>query len=377
MSRGNVLVTGGAGFIGSHLVDRLIELGFHVTVLDSLDSQVHGDEPVDSEGWPLYLNRECKRIRGDVQDPEIVRRALKGVTHLVHLAAAVGVGQSMSKIVHYTRVNNLGAATLLEELSRGNHQVQQMIVASSMSIYGEGAYKVPSGQIVTPHLRQLEQLQKRQWEMIDKGEVLESIPTPETKPLFPGSVYAVGKRDQEEMFLVVGRSLEIPTVALRFFNVYGSRQALSNPYTGVAAIFISRLMNNQSPLIFEDGQQRRDFVHVSDITRAITSVLDSQKRVWEAYNVGTGNWITIAQIAITLAKLMEKNIEPTILGKYRIGDVRHCYADTTKFHEHFNFQAQIPFEQGIVELVNWVTSQTAVDRTSESLAQLQAHKLLI
>lgn len=377
--KGHALVTGGAGFIGSHLVDTLLERGFEVTVLDCLLEQVHGDAELDADGWPVYLNPNARRIKGDILADGVFEKALDGVTHLAHLAASVGVGQSMTNIVDYTRNNTLAAAVMLETLSRTRHSVERIVVASSMSIYGEGEYRVPSnGRIVAPTLRCHRQLPEKQWELMLDGEPLEPIATTEEKPLQPASIYAVNKRDHEEMFLTVGRALNIPTVALRLFNVYGSRQALSNPYTGVAAIFISRLLNDQPPLIFEDGLQRRDFVHVSDVTDAFAAALESDAVIFEAFNVGSGRSITVTEIAQTLARLLKKNISPMVLNKYRIGDIRHCFADIKKIGTQLGVWPQRNFEDGMVELIDWVESaRRPADRSESCLAELAERKLVI
>lgn len=379
MSRGHVLVTGGAGFIGSHLVDRLLERGFEVTVLDCLVPQVHADAPKDADGWPTYLNPAARRIYGNLLDAELVQRSLEGITHLAHLAAYVGVGQSMTNILDYTLNNTQATAVLLQVLARGNHRVERMAVASSMSIYGEGAYRLPgSTATVAPPLRGISQLHERDWEVKQDGIELEPIGTPESKPLQPASIYAVNKRDHEEMFLAVSRALGIPTVALRLFNTYGARQALSNPYTGVAAIFISRLLNDQPPMIFEDGRQRRDFVHVADVARAFSTVLESSDQVWDHFNVGTGRPLTVSDVAFTLARLLRKNIAPDILARYRVGDIRHCYADPGKLAQAFDFRTEIAFEEGMEELIEWVgEAQRPVDRSANSLAELQASRLVV
>jgi dTDP-L-rhamnose 4-epimerase len=358
MSNKHVLITGGAGFIGSHLADVMIERGFQVTVLDALLPQVHGDAEKDAEGWPVYLNPKVLRIKGNVLDADVFRDALEGVTHLAHLAASVGVGQSMTDIVEYTRNN---------------------AVASSMSIYGEGAYRnSESGERAAPLPRTADQLKAQEWDLFENGAVLDPLPTNEDKPLQPGSIYAINKRDHEEMFLSVGRALDIPTVALRLFNAYGSRQALSNPYTGVAAIFISRLVNDSAPLIFEDGEQRRDFVHVRDVAEAFATVLESDKRLWDAFNVGSGKSITVREIAQMLARQLGKNIAPEILGRYRVGDIRHCFADISKIERVFGIAPKRDFESGMAELIEWVkTAQKPVDRSGESMAQLERGKLLV
>jgi dTDP-L-rhamnose 4-epimerase len=333
----HVLITGGAGFIGSHLADRLLSRGHAVTVLDCLLPQVHADGESDAEGWPSYLNRKARRIRGDLLDDGVFESSLDGVTDIAHLAASVGVGQSMTNIVDYTRNNVMAAAIVLEVLARmprnadGKHPIRRMVVASSMSIYGEGAYLNRQDEPVAPQLRSHAQLARRLWNPVQDGKPLVPVPTTEEKPLQPNSIYAINKRDHEEMFLAVGRALGIPTAALRLFNVYGSRQALSNPYTGVAAIFVSRLLNDQRPLVFEDGEQRRDFVHVSDVADAFGGFLESDQPIWDVFNVGSGRSVTVNEIARTLARLLHKNIAPEILQKSRVGDVRHCFSDVSKF----------------------------------------------
>lgn len=379
MSKGHVLVTGGAGFIGSHLVDRLLERGFKVTVLDCLMPLVHGDAEMDADGWPVYLNRKARRIRGNILDDGVFEASLGGITHLAHLAASVGVGQSMTNIVDYTRNNTLGAAIVLEVLSRCKHQIRRIAVASSMSIYGEGEYRLEGGgEAVAPPMRSRARLEAHDWELTRGGERLEPVPTSEDKPLKPASIYAVNKRDHEEMFLSVGTALGIPTVALRLFNAYGSRQALSNPYTGVAAIFISRLLNDQPPLVFEDGEQKRDFVHVLDVADAFATVLDSDRECWDAYNVGSGRAITVNEIARVLARLLKKNIAPQILDRYRVGDIRHCFAEISKIERDFGFRPSRDFETGMAELIDWVAkARKPTDRAEQSLTELKNSRLIV
>jgi dTDP-L-rhamnose 4-epimerase len=354
----HALVTGGAGFIGSHLVDLLLARGYEVTVLDSLVPQVHAEEERDSDGWPAYLDRRAGRIEADLNDPGVFESSLRGVTHLAHLAASVGVGQSMTNIVDYTRNNVMTAASMLETLSQCPHTVERIAVASSMSIYGEGAYRVPStGALVAPQLRSHQQLAERQWELMLDGERLTPVETTEEKLLKPASIYAINKRDHEEMFLAVGRALQIPTVALRLFNTYGSRQSLSNPYTGVAAIFIARLLNDQPPLVFEDGNQQRDFVHVHDVANAFLMALESDETLWDVFNVGSGTPITVTEIALTLARRLDKDIEPELLGRYRIGDIRHCFPDVSKIERTLGFTPRRNFDEGMQELVAWVVGE--------------------
>lgn len=367
-----VLVTGGAGFIGSHLVDALLREGHEVRVLDSLVPQVHGGDA----DWPAYLTSHVERVRGDVRDADVVRRALDGIEIVSHQAAAVGVGQSMYEIQSYVSVNALGAAVLLEEVVRRRHQIARAVVASSMSIYGEGAYVDAEGRAAYPRLRPSAQLERREWDPVDeRGRPLRSVPTPETKPLAPTSVYAVTKRDHEELFLSVGNAYAIPTVALRYFNVYGSRQALSNPYTGVAAIFSTRLLNGRPPLVTEDGNQTRDFVHVSDIVQANLLALRCPLKEGRAYNVGTGRAVTIREVACLLARCLGSEIEPEITGRFRSGDVRHCYADIARAREELGYEPRVRLEQGITEVVDWVKTQSARDRIEEYEAELRERGL--
>src|SRR5947209_631153 len=320
-----ILVTGGAGFIGSHLADRLLADGHEVRALDNLDRQVH----VEGER-PAYLEANVELQVGDVRDRDAVRRALKGVDAVVHFAAAVGVGQSMYEVERYTSVNAIGAAVVLEEALERRDAIRKLLVASSMSIYGEGQYRNPrtgeSG--LAPALRPETQLAAREWEVLgDDGTPLEPEPTAETKPLRPTSIYAINKRDHEEMFLAVGAAYGIPAVALRFFNVYGERQALSNPYTGVAAIFSSRLLNDRAPIVFEDGRQTRDFIDVRDIARCCSLALGRDGSDGRTLNVGTGRPTSVLDVANSIARGLGKDVEPEIANQYRAGDIRHCFAD--------------------------------------------------
>ena len=368
-----VLITGGAGFIGSHLADRLLAEGHEVRALDNLDRQVH------PEGErPDYLNAEVELQAGDVRDREAVREALDGVDAVVHFAAAVGVGQSMYEIERYTSINAIGAAVVLEEVLDRRDTIGKLLVASSMSIYGEGQYANPrTGETgLAPWLRPEAQLAAREWEVLgDDGAALEPEPTAETKPLRPTSIYAIGKRDHEEMFLAVGAAYGIPAVALRFFNVYGERQALSNPYTGAAAIFSSRLLNDRAPLVFEDGAQTRDFIDVRDIARCCTLALQESGADGRTLNVGTGRPTTIAEVAHVIARGLGKEIEPEIVQEYRAGDIRHCYADTRLAAELLGFRAEIPFEAGMQDLLAWLEGQEADDAVDAAREALVARGL--
>jgi dTDP-L-rhamnose 4-epimerase len=368
-----VLVTGGAGFIGSHLVDALLARGYEVRVLDSLDPQVHGGR--DEE--PTYLSPDAEFRRGDVRDRAAVDAALDDIDVVYHQAAAVGVGQSMYDIKRYMDINTVGTAVVLEAMLARRNQFKKLVVASSMSIYGEGRYQTNRGIKVSPKLRPDSQFHEGVWELRDPqtGDFLIPLPTDEEKALQPASPYASGKRDQEELCLSIGRAYGIPTVALRYFNVYGERQALSNPYTGIAAIFTSRLLNDNAPMIFEDGLQSRDFTHVSDIVQANLLALDCKSMDYDYFNVGTGRRLTVLDVATALAKCMKKEIQPKIVGKYREGDIRHCFADISKLSAAAGYSPRVTFENGIAELVEWCSSQEAEDRVLQATQELMAKGL--
>jgi dTDP-L-rhamnose 4-epimerase len=366
-----ILITGGAGFIGSHVADDLIARGHRVRALDNLSPQVHGNA-----ARPAYLHPDVELMTGDVRCAETVHRALDGVDAVYHFAASVGVGQSMYEIEQYTSTNNLGTAVLLQELIE--HPVERLVVASSMSIYGEGLYRAPDGSIVEGDDRCLDQLRTGDWDVRDaRGEVLQPLPTPETKRPSLASVYALSKFDQERLCLMIGRAYNIPTVALRFFNVFGPRQALSNPYTGVLAIFASRLMNNNAPLIFEDGQQRRDFVSVYDIVQACRLALDVPEAAGCAFNIGSGRAYSVREVADMVSGVLGKNIEPDICGKYRVGDIRHCFADISQARAILGYEPTVMLEDGLVELSEWLHDQAAQDNVATASAELAARGLTV
>jgi dTDP-L-rhamnose 4-epimerase len=369
----HVLITGGAGFIGSHLTRELLGSGHRVRVLDNLSPQVHGK----LGGRPEYMEADAELIVGDVRDADAVRQAMKDIDCVYHFAAAVGVGQSMYEIAHYTSVNNLGAAVLLEALIE--RPVERLVVASSMSIYGEGLYRAPDGSIATGLERTLHQLRAHDWEVRDAhGDALTPIPTPETKAPSLASVYALSKYDQERLCLIAGRAYGIPTVALRFFNVYGPHQALSNPYTGVLAIFASRLLNDNAPVVFEDGNQKRDFVNVKDVARACRLALEVPDAAGRVLNVGSGNAYTVREIARRMATVLGKDrLEPEITGKYRVGDIRHCYSDITLARSLLGYEPQVGFDDGLTELAQWLETQAADDHVSQARAELDRRGLAI
>ena len=369
-----VLVTGGAGFIGSHLVDGLLEAGHQVRVFDALVSQVHGE----AGARPDYLADEAELIVGDVRDRQALARALDGVEVVLHDAAAVGVGQSMYEIAAYVEANVVGTAVLLEELIGRRDQIRKVVVASSMSNYGEGRYRTAGGELRAPPPRPITQLESRQWEVLDpeSGEPLSAIATDEDKPLHPTSVYATTKRDQEELVLNVCRAYDIPATALRYFNIYGSRQALSNPYTGVAAIFSARILNDQPPLIFEDGRQSRDFTHVSEVVQANLLVLDRKESDGRVLNVGTGQPTNLLELSsLLLERLGKTNLEPEMVEQFREGDIRHCYADISAISA-LGFIPGVALADGVEELVDWVSKQTSEDRVPTALAELEQRSLI-
>jgi dTDP-L-rhamnose 4-epimerase len=367
-----ILITGGAGFIGSHLADDLIYRGHRVRSLDSLCAQVHGPDGTR----PSYLHPDVDLVRGDVRDPGAVRRALAGVDAVFHLAAAVGVGQSMYEIEQYTSINSLGTAVLLQQLSA--RPVQRLIVASSMSLYGEGLYRTSDNRLVERSERPLEQLRQGEWEVRgEDDEPLTPVPTPESKSPSLSSIYALSKFDQERMCLMIGRAYGMPTVALRFFNVFGTRQALSNPYTGVLAIFASRLLNGNAPLIFEDGLQRRDFVSVYDAVQACRLALEVREAAGRTFNVGSGQAFTVREVVALMTAALGKAIDPDICGKYRVGDIRHCFADISLARTVLGYQPAVTLEDGLVELSEWLRDQAADDRVAEARRELAERGLTV
>jgi dTDP-L-rhamnose 4-epimerase len=367
----HILVTGGAGFIGSFLVDELISQGHDVRIFDCLDPQVHGGK------IPAYLNKQAEFIKGDVRRPEELAKAIQDIDVIFHEASAVGVGQSMYQVSHYMNVNVMGTSHLLNLLIDKEHDVKKIIVAGSMSSYGEGAYRCTKCGVVYPKLRTEEQMAKSQWELFCPkcGRVAKPMPTPETKLLDSNSVYAISKKVQEEMFHNIGRAYGIPSVALRYFNVYGPRQSLSNPYTGVAAIFMSRIKNNNAPVINEDGLQTRDFISVHDIVRANILAMESKAADYESFNVGSGRPISIKYLAEYLAKLYGVNMKPEINYKFRKGDVRHCFADISKIKSKLGFVPKVKTEDGLRQLVDWSRKVEAVDKYEKAAQELKAKGL--
>jgi dTDP-L-rhamnose 4-epimerase len=360
----NILITGGAGFIGSHLADRLVKENHNVIIYDNLDSQVHltGD-------WPDYLSSSVEKVYGDVQDKKFLQQVIQdyNIESVYHLAAKVGVGQSMYEIQSYVDVNVGGTSNLLDIVVNKKTNIKKIIVASSMSCYGEGSYKNRS-----LNVRSTDQLKQQIWDLGDTP-----IPTDESKILESQSIYALTKKMQEEMCLSIGRAYNIPTVALRFFNIYGTRQSLNNPYTGVVAIFCSCFLNNQAPIIFEDGNQLRDFVHIDDIVEACYLSLVKTQADYDVFNVASGMPITIHDLAKVIQKLMGSDQDPIISNKFRVGDVRHCFADITKIQQYLGYKPKQKLEKGLKELINWVINQSSEIKVGDMLDKLSDKKLII
>ena len=375
-SRGNglgetVLITGGAGFIGRSVASELFERGNRVRILDSLIEQVHGDRD-----RPDGLAEDAELIVGDIRNKDVVARALKGVDSVIHLAAEVGVGQSMYAVERYTSVNETGSAVLFEALI--DQPVRRVVTASSMSIYGEGLYEDADGNVVQEAERGPRTSSAQGWDPIDaQGRPLRPIATPEWKRPSLASIYALGKYVQERQTLIMTQAYGMQGTCLRLFNVYGPGQALSNPYTGVLAIFSSRLLNGQRPLIFEDGEQRRDFVYVGDVARAFCDALVHPEADGQVFNIGSGVDRSVKDVARSIARALGRNdIEPEITGKARIGDIRHCFCDGSKAAETLGFRAEKDFNEGLTELADWVAEQTADDRVDEARAELEAKGLV-
>lgn len=367
-----VLITGGAGFIGSYVADELLAHGYEVRVLDVLDPQVHGP----GQRRPAYLDDRVELRIGDVRDRRAVDDALEGVSGVFHFAAAVGVGQSMYAVEHYTSVNTVGTAVLTEALAE--RPVARLVVASSMSIYGEGLYRVGERRVDEVLRRQRRDLEAGEWEVRDRsGAILEPIPTPESKTPDLSSVYALTKYDQERLCLMMGQAYGIPSIALRFFNVYGPRQALSNPYTGVLAIFASRLLNGRPPRIFEDGLQRRDFVSVRDVARACRLAYEAEHVEGRAFNIGSGQARTVLDVARSMSRVLGRPIEAEVVGEYRMGDIRHCFADIDAARRELGFVPRVAFEEGLDELGRWLAGQTAEDRVMDACQELRARGLTV
>jgi dTDP-L-rhamnose 4-epimerase len=373
MSNKTVLITGGAGFIGSHVANELLEHGYRVRALDDLVPQVHGAD----RAKPSYLDPEVELCVGDVRDVQALSRALAGVDAVIHLVALVGVGQSMYQIEQYTSVNNGGTAALMQALS--SNPVECVVVASSMSIYGEGMYRNVDGHAHVAPSRSLDQLRAGKWEVTDEqGRPLVPVPTTEDKTPALASIYALSKFDQEQMTLLVARAYGMRAVALRFFNTYGPYQALSNPYTGVLSNFAARVLNGKPPLIYEDGLQKRDFVSVYDVASACRLALMRTEADGKAFNISSGQAMTVVEVASrTIRALGKTSLEPEVTGKYRVGDIRHCFADIARANKVLGWAPSVSMEQGLEDLAAWLEGQRTPDHVVQARAELAARGLMI
>jgi dTDP-L-rhamnose 4-epimerase len=362
------LVTGGAGFIGSHLVDALLAAGEEVRILDNLDPLAH-----PSGQPPVHLDPAADLRVGDLRNPDDVATALDGVDRVFHLGGIVGNGESMINVRKAIDSNSGGTATLLEAVIARRDRIRRVVVASSMVVYGEGAYRCAEHGTVLPGVRPVAQLRERRWEPVcpECGRPTEPVPLTEDKPLQPVSVYGVGKRDTEELALVLGGAYGFEAVALRYLNTYGPRQALANPYTGVAAIFSSRLLGGDPPRVFEDGKQIRDLVHVADVVTATRAAMDAPGAPGRAFNVATGRRVEIGELAGRLCELLAPALRPEITGEFRTGDIRHCFADPSLAREVLGFAAETKIEDGLPELVEWVARQSAGESGDAALEALR------
>ena len=365
-----VLITGGAGFIGRHVAMALLERGYRVRVLDALIEQVHG-----GLGRPAELSPDVELVIGDIRDEGALLTALRGCDSVIHLAAEVGVGQSMYAVDHYTSVNDYGTAVLFQQLIE--KPVRKVVTASSMSVYGEGLYQDIDGGFYEEVVRTGRRMDGG-WDPADKlGRPLSPVPTPETKRLALASIYALGKYVQERMTLTVGRAYGMACSALRLWNAYGPGQALSNPYTGVLAIFSSRIANGQKPLVFEDGEQRRDFIHVADVAQAFVLALEKPEADGEVFNIGSGEQMSVNEVAKAVACAMGRGeVEPEVTGKMRVGDIRHCVPDITKAKTMLGYMPKRDFGQGLTELAEWVARQESKDRVGDAQRELEARGLV-
>ena len=366
----NILITGGAGFIGSNLALKLIEKGYKVTVLDNLSPQIH------TSNSPLYnsIKDKVRFIKGTVLSYDDWKNALEEIDVVVHLAAETGTGQSMYEIEKYTDVNIKGTSIFLDILANEPHSVKKMIIASSRAIYGEGKYECSSCGIVYPN--------ERKDEDMSKGDFTVKCPTcnanakllatDENSKIHPSSIYGITKQVQEQMFMVMGKTLNIPALAFRYQNVYGAGQSLSNPYTGILSIFSTRIKNGNDINIFEDGKESRDFVYIDDVVDATILGIEKDEANYEVFNVGLGLAIDVNKVASTLVKEYKSNSKISISGNYRLGDIKDNYADLTKIQTKLGFEPKVSFEDGIKRFTKWVNAQEVVeDQYEKSINEMK------
>jgi dTDP-L-rhamnose 4-epimerase len=369
----NILVTGGAGFIGSFLVDKLVERGHRVRILDNLDPQVHpGGAP------PAYLNRGAEFVRGDVRARDLFLKSLKNVQVVFHMASCVGVGQSQYEVEKYTSVNCGGTALLWALIAKEKLSVEKVILPGSMTCFGEGLSVCPDCGTVKPRIRQEDEIRDEDFSCRCPacGKAVSPVATPSLCKMEPGSVYALTKKYQEDLSLNLGRLYRIPAVVLRYFNVYGPRQSLSNPYTGVSAIFISRIKNGKNPVVYEDGLQTRDFISVHDVADANIRVMESTVLDDQAMNLGSGEPLAIGALGERLIRLLRSDTAVDITSKFRKGDIRHCYADKAEVREKLGFEPQINLDRGMLELAQWSEDQAAEDKFDTAASELKDKGIL-
>lgn len=373
----NILITGGAGFIGSNLALKLIERGHKVTVLDNLSEQIHGENP--KEDSPLYQSiiDKVHFIKGTVTSKEDWKKSLKGQDVVVHLAAETGTGQSMYQINKYSEANIGGTSLMLDILTNEEHQVKKVVVASSRSIYGEGKYRLDN-QYVYPKHRADVAMSNGDFEVKYEGRGgLELLPTDEDSKIHPSSVYGITKQVQEQLVMMVCPTIDVAPVAFRYQNVYGPGQSLSNPYTGILSIFSTQIRNGNGINIFEDGKETRDFVFIDDVVNATIAGIENENANGEVFNVGTGEATDVLTVANNLIKAYGIEVPVKVTGQYRLGDIRHNYADLTKIKTHLDFEPQVNFEQGIQKFTKWVLSQEIQeDKLGSSLEEMKKKGLL-
>lgn len=369
-----ILITGGAGFIGSNLSLQLIEKGYEVTVLDNLSEQIHGA----SSDLLKSIDGKVKFIKGDVRNKEDWETALQNQDIVVHLAAETGTGQSMYEVQKYVDVNINGTALFLDYLVNEPHQIKKVIIASSRAIYGEGKYKCEEHGFIYPNEREEKDMLKGEFEpkcpFCNKELIL--LPTDENSKIHPSSVYGITKQNQEQMVLNVCKSIGIPAVAFRYQNVYGPGQSLKNPYTGILSIFSTQIRNGNNINIFEDGLESRDFVYIDDVVNSTILGIEKEEANFEVFNVGFGKGTTVIEVAESLKRLYNSNIEIKVTGNFRLGDIRHNYADLSKIKEKLNFQPQYDFQKGVEIFTKWVNSQEVqTDNYEKSIEEMKAKGL--
>lgn len=373
-----ILITGGAGFIGTHLIGRLLAKGHEITVLDNLSPQIHGS----AETSVLYqsIKDKVNFILGDVRNADDWQKAFESQQVIVHLAAETGTGQSMYQIERYTQVNVTGTAILLDMLTNTQHQVEKVVVASSRAIYGEGKYWSPAlQQAVYPLGRKESDMLAGDFEVKCPftGVTAEMRPTDEWSRIQPNSIYGLTKYHQEQAIMITCQALGIPSVAFRYQNVYGPGQSLSNPYTGILSIFSTRIKGGKDINIFEDGLESRDFVFIDDVVEATVLGIESAQANGHAFNVGTGVATTVLEVAKTLMKHYGQEVPVAVSGQFRLGDIRHNVADMTKAKEHLGFEAKVGFDEGIRRFTQWVNEQTVMaDGYEASLKEMKDKGLL-